>query len=85
LGFKLFLFNLKTKNLNNSYEYIFIIKTMEVVIMPRFDGTGPEGEGPKTGRQMGKCEGAQPRAMPCWRSVGFSRRFRRRAKTTETN
>lgn len=23
--------------------------------MPRFDGTGPEGKGPKTGRGMGKC------------------------------
>lgn len=27
--------------------------------MPNFDGTGPDGEGPKTGRQMGKCEGAK--------------------------
>jgi len=24
------------------------------------DKTGPEGKGPKTGRQMGKCENAQP-------------------------
>lgn len=23
--------------------------------MPRLDGTGPEGEGPRTGRGMGKC------------------------------
>ncbi len=23
--------------------------------MPRFDKTGPEGEGPMTGRRMGKC------------------------------
>ncbi|NMA93143.1 MAG: DUF5320 domain-containing protein [Clostridiales bacterium] len=30
--------------------------------MPRMDGTGPMGEGPKTGRGMGSCEGeATPR------------------------
>jgi hypothetical protein len=23
--------------------------------MPRFDGTGPQGNGPKTGRGMGRC------------------------------
>ncbi|MFC1722620.1 DUF5320 domain-containing protein [Nanoarchaeota archaeon] len=28
--------------------------------MPNKDKTGPEGKGPKTGRQMGGCEGAQP-------------------------
>jgi hypothetical protein len=28
--------------------------------MPNKDGTGPEGKGPKTGRQMGDCEGAEP-------------------------
>ncbi len=27
--------------------------------MPNFDGKGPEGKGPKTGRQMGECEGAE--------------------------
>lgn len=27
--------------------------------MPNFDGTGPEGKGPKTGRGYGKCEGAK--------------------------
>ena len=32
------------------------IKTKEV-IMPRGDRTGPLGEGPKTGRQMGYCTG----------------------------
>ena len=30
--------------------------------MPNRDGTGPEGKGPKTGRQMGNCEGAVPQA-----------------------
>ena len=28
--------------------------------MPNRDGTGPEGKGPKTGRQLGNCEGAEP-------------------------
>ena len=28
--------------------------------MANRDGTGPEGKGPKTGRQMGDCKGAEP-------------------------
>ena len=28
--------------------------------MPNKDGTGPEGKGAKTGRQEGKCQGAEP-------------------------
>lgn len=28
--------------------------------MPNMDGTGPDGKGPKSGRQMGKCEGSTP-------------------------
>lgn len=28
--------------------------------MPNKDGTGPEGKGAKTGRQMGNCEGKEP-------------------------
>ncbi|MBT3416754.1 DUF5320 domain-containing protein [Candidatus Woesearchaeota archaeon] len=28
--------------------------------MPNRDGTGPNGKGPKTGRQEGKCENAEP-------------------------
>ena len=28
--------------------------------MPRFDGTGPQGKGPKTGRGMGKCQDKKP-------------------------
>ncbi|MDD4352352.1 MAG: DUF5320 domain-containing protein [Candidatus Gracilibacteria bacterium] len=27
--------------------------------MPNFDGTGPQGQGPLTGRGMGKCAGAK--------------------------
>ncbi|MFC2142977.1 DUF5320 domain-containing protein [Candidatus Aenigmatarchaeota archaeon] len=39
--------------------------------MPRRDRTGPEGKGPKTGRQLGKCEGTEPIGR------GFGRRFNR--------
>ena len=28
--------------------------------MPRMDGTGPRGKGPKTGLQLGRCIGAKP-------------------------
>jgi hypothetical protein len=28
--------------------------------MPNKDKTGPEGKGPRTGRQMGNCDNAQP-------------------------
>jgi len=28
-------------------------------IMPRGDGTGPQGKGPKTGRGLGKCSGSE--------------------------
>ncbi len=28
--------------------------------MPNKDGTGPEGKGPKTGKQRGNCEGTEP-------------------------
>ena len=52
--------------------------------MPNMDGTGPQGKGPKTGRQFGNCEGAKSETefscgfgrrcnKPCGR--GFGRRF----------
>ena len=44
--------------------------------MPNKDGTGPEGKGPKTGRQMGNCEGTKLTGRglgPCGR--GMRRRF----------
>ena len=44
--------------------------------MPRFDKTGPEGKGPKTGRQMGKCKGAKPiagRRLGLGRGLGRGR------------
>lgn len=37
--------------------------------MPNKDGTGPQGAGPRTGRQMGNCEGTTP--------LGYSRGFGR--------
>ena len=45
--------------------------------MPNKDETGPEGKGPKTGRQMGECEGAEPvagRGRGCGRGCGRGRR-----------
>lgn len=30
--------------------------------MPNRDGTGPEGKGPKTGRQLGNCKDAEPQS-----------------------
>ncbi|MFH1503310.1 MAG: DUF5320 domain-containing protein [Candidatus Diapherotrites archaeon] len=54
--------------------------------MPNRDGTGPRGEGPKTGRQMGNCKGAEPqpglgpgKGIGRGLSRGFGRGFRRRA------
>jgi len=32
--------------------------------MPNRDGTGPNGNGPRTGGQRGDCPGAQPRQRP---------------------
>ena len=43
--------------------------------MPNKDGTGPEGKGPKTGRQQGKCKDAKPNENAP--RVGFGRRPRR--------
>ena len=49
--------------------------------MPNKDKTGPEGKGPKTGRQIGDCEGAEAvvgRGLgPCGMGRGRGRGFRR--------
>ena len=51
--------------------------------MPNKDGTGPEGKGPKTGRQMGDCKDAEPTAGmgrgfgPCGKGLGRGRGFKR--------
>lgn len=41
--------------------------------MPAFDGTGPQGKGPLTGRGMGTCEGGVGRQGGMGR--GFGRRM----------
>jgi len=46
--------------------------------MPNKDKTGPEGKGPKTGRQMGDCKDTEPivtgRGLgPCGRGLGKGR------------
>ena len=44
--------------------------------MPAKDKTGPDGRGPKTGRQMGDCEGAQPTEGRVYgRGRGFGRKY----------
>ncbi len=48
--------------------------------MPNRDKTGPQGQGPLTGRQMGNCKGANPLVIgrgPCGRGLrqGFGRGF----------
>ena len=52
--------------------------------MANKDGTGPEGKGPKTGRQMGNCKDAKPqqglgrgRNLDRNRGLGRGRGFRR--------
>ena len=57
--------------------------------MPNRDKTGPEGKGPKTGRQLGNCEDTQPqegfgrRCRPCRRGLGRGRGFRRQTPQEE--
>ena len=47
--------------------------------MPALDGTGPQGMGPKTGRQLGNCRNAQATdqkpAMRLQRRRRLNRRF----------
>lgn len=48
--------------------------------MPRGDGTGPRGKGPRTGRGMGNCppgETAYPETQPGNPALGFGRGFGR--------
>jgi len=46
--------------------------------MPNQDGTGPEGKGPRTGRQLGDCKDAKP-VRGLRRGLGRGLGFRRRA------
>lgn len=44
--------------------------------MPKFDGTGPMGAGPRTGRGLGPCGGGMRRGWGCWGGYGYGfRRF----------
>lgn len=47
--------------------------------MPNKDGTGPNGDGPKTGRQMGNCKGKEPQEFPRGQGRNQSRGFGRRS------
>jgi len=47
--------------------------------MPRFDGTGPMGQGPMTGRGLGPCGQGQKRG----RGFGFRRFFTRQEETDD--
>lgn len=56
--------------------------------MPNKDGTGPEGKGPRTGRQGGNCEGAKPASRglgPCGSGMrrGLGRRFANNSPNNE--
>ncbi|MBT5016800.1 DUF5320 domain-containing protein [Candidatus Peregrinibacteria bacterium] len=50
--------------------------------MPNFDGTGPQGQGPLTGRGKGDCENSDSggpgrgRGCPFMKGCGFGRGFR---------
>ncbi len=44
--------------------------------MPRFNGTGPMGQGPMTGRGFGPCGGGMRRGWGCGGGYGYGfRRF----------
>ena len=44
--------------------------------MPNRDGTGPEGKGQKTGRQLGTCKDAKPSENNDTPRLGLGRRTR---------
>lgn len=46
--------------------------------MPRFDGTGPEGLGPRTGRGLGPCDFGVARGFGRMRRFGLSYPLSRR-------
>ncbi len=50
--------------------------------MPNRDRTGPEGKGPKTGRQMGNCKDTKPQSGS-GRGLGRGRGFRRNSQKTD--
>ncbi|HKK10347.1 MAG TPA: DUF5320 domain-containing protein [Bacteroidales bacterium] len=48
--------------------------------MPGFDRTGPEGEGPMTGRKQGRCTGRDEEQRPEGRGLGLGRGRRNRGR-----
>ena len=46
--------------------------------MPRFDGSGPMGQGPMTGRGLGPCGGGMGYGRGQGRGFGFRRFFSRK-------
>jgi len=52
-----------------------IIKIIFIKNMPRRDGTGPAGQGPRTGWGLGPCGGGMRRGFGCWGGGYGSRRF----------
>jgi hypothetical protein len=51
--------------------------------MPRFDGTGPMGQGPRTGRGMGPCGGGMGFGCMRGNGAGLGRRFYTRKEESE--
>jgi hypothetical protein len=52
-----------------------LVKLIIIKIMPRLDGTGPMGQGPRTGRGLGPCGGGMRRGWGCWGGGFGFRRF----------
>lgn len=44
--------------------------------MPRFDGTGPAGQGPGTGRGFDPCGGGGRQGFGCWSGCGYGCGYR---------
>jgi len=51
--------------------------------MPRFDGTGPMGQGPMTGRGLGSCGGGMGYGRGQGRGFGFRRFFSRKEEVKD--
>ncbi len=49
--------------------------------MPKFDGTGPQGQGPRTGRGMGPCGGGMGRGFGFGQGMGGRRFFSKKEES----
>ena len=52
-----------------------LVKLIIIKTMPKFDGTGPMGQGSRTGRGLGPCGGGMRRGWGCWGGGFGFRRF----------